>query len=117
MKKIYVILLLIIGASILSACDQGNTSQESALELGEVSNLHKATLQVEGMTCTSCALGIEYQLKNVEGVVAASVNYAKGTGFIIYNPGKVTAEEAAAASDVYPAYVIEDKPYTGGKKW
>jgi len=76
-------------------------------------NLRIAELKVEGMTCQSCAFGVEYQLKQVPGVVAADVNYPEGDGYIIYDSSLTNADEAAAASDVYLAFVIEDKTYKG----
>lgn len=78
-------------------------------------DLRIAQLKVDGMTCESCAFGVEYQLKQVPGVVAADVNYPEGDGYVIYDPSLTNADEAAAASDVYPAFVVEDKPYQGDK--
>ena len=100
------LLLLIFVVFIIGCANQPQISDNGDLRIAE--------LKVEGMTCQSCAFGVEHQLKQVPGVVAVDVNYPEGTGYVIYDPEKTAADEAAAASDVYLAYVVEDKPY-GGK--
>lgn len=56
-------------------------------------NLSQLTLKISGMTCSSCAAGIKYNLENLPGVSQAEVSYYKGQGTIIYNPEKITPEE------------------------
>lgn len=72
-------------------------------------NIHETTLAVEGMTCTSCALGVEYQLKQVEGVIDAKISYKEKGGYVKYDANKVNAQTIAQASDVYPVKVLSDK--------
>ena len=60
------------------------------------------------MTCPSCAFGVEYELKQLQGVYRAEVKYPEGTGTVIYDSSRISAEEIAAASTVYPASVVED---------
>jgi len=50
----------------------------------------KAVFPVLGMGCASCATTIEKTLNGMEGVVAATVNFAAATVFIEYNPLKTT---------------------------
>jgi len=88
---------IIIGLLLLSGC-----AVESA---PEVSNLQYATLEIKEMTCVSCALGVEYQFKQLDGVVDAVVSYETGIAEVSYDPDKITPEEIAQASDVYPASV------------
>ena len=133
MKVKTIFFLLVIGMLILSACTpQQTTKTESAevklpkaLEAYNVQmapktipqNLandgtHKATFALEGMTCPSCALGIEYQWKQLDGVYDAQINYPEGTGFVVYDTAKLSAEAIAAASTIYPARVTTDESYT-----
>lgn len=53
----------------------------------------KAELKIEGMTCASCVLHIENDLKDVEGVQGATVNLPMKTGEVIYDPTKVSEED------------------------
>lgn len=124
MKKNYALILLIIGILITSACTTNskitqikNTLQSETVlqninagtDLSNIENLHEATLDIKDMTCTSCALGVEYQLKQVDGVVGVKVIYEEGKGYVKYDADKVDAETIAKASDVYPTTVINDQ--------
>ena len=51
---------------------------------------NEATLGLIGMHCASCALTIEKVLQETPGVVTATVNLARETASVIYNPELVT---------------------------
>ena len=109
MKKIYLVVLAILGLLVVVGCSPtGNTTlqKESVVLTG---NIHEATLQVKGMYCASCAMGVEAQLKRVEGVIDADVSYKTGKCTVRYDADKVSAETIAQASTVYPANVVGDK--------
>jgi Cu+-exporting ATPase len=53
-------------------------------------------LDLEGMTCASCAARIEKGLNRLEGV-AASVNYATETASVDFDPGLVSVDELLRA--------------------
>jgi len=63
---------------------------------------------IGGMHCASCALLIEKNLKKLEGVKEASVNYAAEKAHIIYNPEEVSEQNIlkAVADSGYRAEVI-----------
>lgn len=61
------------------------------------------------MTCPSCAPGIEYALKQEDGVLEAKVSYQEGIGKVIYDPSKISKEEIIAAIKPYKAEMIEEK--------
>lgn len=52
----------------------------------------KKTFPVLGMTCAACAVSVESMLKNTEGVINASVNYANASVIAEYNQS-VNAEK------------------------
>jgi copper chaperone CopZ len=79
----------------------------SVKEISEQKSLETANLQFEGMDCPSCALGVEYELKQVSGVVDAKVMYPEGTGTVTFDSAIVDAETIAKASTVYPAKVVK----------
>ena len=83
----------------------GNTVSE----VSSPGNVREATLAIDGMYCSSCALGVEYQFKQVDGVIDADVSLAEGRGTVRFDADKVTAAVIAQASDVYLATVIEEK--------
>ena len=55
--------------------------------------LIKKTFPVEGMSCASCAVSVQYCLASVEGVSEATANYASKAAQITYNPAKITPKE------------------------
>lgn len=81
--------------------------EDSTDELQDFSGLETVILQVDGMSCRSCALGVEFELKEVEGVADAKISYEEGIATVVYNPSKVDPETIAEASTVYPASVIK----------
>jgi len=89
---------------LLMGCTASNLPSGAATALN--TNLAQANLEIEGMTCQSCALGVEYQLKQVEGVEDATIDYQKGTGIVTYDPSKVQPEDIAKASTIYPVKVV-----------
>ncbi|HEX9657667.1 MAG TPA: heavy metal translocating P-type ATPase [Bacteroidota bacterium] len=59
------------------------------------------TFQVEGMTCASCVKRVENALKEVNGVVDASVNLATETASIGFYKNRISVEQLhTAVSDV-----------------
>ena len=52
----------------------------------------EVTLEVGGMTCSSCAARIEKKLNRLDGV-EASVNYATETATVTYDPERVTTDD------------------------
>lgn len=101
------ILILVVLVIVVILGNIGITG-DTVKEVNTQQNLETANLQIEGMTCQSCALGVEYELKQVKGVVDAKVNYQDGTGTVTFDPAKVDAETIAKASTVYPAKVVSD---------
>jgi Cu+-exporting ATPase len=53
----------------------------------------QVTLDLEGMTCASCAMRIEKGLKKVPGVKDASVNFATEHAAVTYDPTQTTVEQ------------------------
>ncbi|MCL6560010.1 MAG: copper ion binding protein, partial [Firmicutes bacterium] len=49
----------------------------------------KATIDIEGMSCASCAARIGKALNDTEGVLEASVNFATGKAAVLYDPARL----------------------------
>lgn len=73
--------------------------------------LHEVTLNVGGMTCSSCADGIKYALKQKIGVIEAKITYPEGTGIVTYDPSKITDKEISQTIIElgYSAEIVQDK--------
>ena len=66
-------------------------------ETGTAVAPRKATLDISGMTCASCALRIEKKLKKTEGVTDATVNFALEKAVVEFDPSRVRAPELVEA--------------------
>lgn len=62
-------------------------------------NCQDAIINVEGMTCQSCVKSIESKISEVSGVLGITVSLEKKQAYVQFNPGKVSAENIAAAID------------------
>jgi copper chaperone CopZ len=71
------------------------------------SDAQTVSLAIEDMTCQSCALGLEYELEQLEGVYEANVDYTTGVGEVSYDPSVIDTETIAAGSTIYPASVVK----------
>lgn len=108
MKKYVIAGILTLAVLVVVVIAVNNRITGNAVtETATPQNLETANLEIEGMTCQSCALGVEYELKQVNGVVNAKVNYQDGTGKVTFDPNVVDAETIAKASTIYPANVVK----------
>lgn len=55
-------------------------------------NLTKKKLKIEGMHCTSCAMNIDFDLEDLEGVKSAKTSYASAECIVEFYEGKVSEE-------------------------
>ncbi len=62
-----------------------------------MSSVIKGNLKIEGMHCTSCAMNIDFDLEDLDGVVSAKTSYAKGECDVEFDAGKTNPEEIIAA--------------------
>jgi Cu+-exporting ATPase len=64
-------------------------------------------LDIDGMTCASCATRVEKKLSRVEGVDASSVNYATEEATVAYDPTRVEIDDLVEAVSAagYSAHV------------
>lgn len=52
--------------------------------------MKKIILNIEGMHCTSCAMNIDFDLEDLEGIKSAKTNYAKQKCEVELDENKVT---------------------------
>ena len=76
---------------ILSVSSCSQTTAQSADVTQEGLKNSSMAMGIEGMTCAmGCARAIETELKNVDGVCNAVVDFESATASIEFNPGLVT---------------------------
>ena len=78
-------------AIILSVSSCSETTAQSTDVTQEVLKNSTMAMGIEGMTCAmGCARAIETELKNVDGVSNAVVDFESATASIEFNPGLVS---------------------------
>jgi len=69
----------------------------------------KATLDISGMHCASCAMSVEGALKKVEGVSKAAVNFATEKAYVEYDPSALSVHDLERAVKDAGYSVIKQK--------
>ncbi|MFQ5666897.1 MAG: heavy-metal-associated domain-containing protein [Candidatus Binatia bacterium] len=88
-----VIVGLFVGLHLFSAvAGSGGTPTLTSTTAGTV-----ITLPVRGMTCVSCELAIESNLRKLDGVLAADASVAQSNVTVRMKPGAVSLDAIAAA--------------------
>ncbi len=49
----------------------------------------KIKLKIDGMHCTACAMNIDFDLEDLEGVASAKTSYAKAISEVEFDPVKI----------------------------
>lgn len=57
--------------------------------------MKKIKLNIEGMHCSSCAMSIDFDLEDLDGVKSAKTNYAKQTSEIEFDESKINESKIA----------------------
>ncbi len=53
----------------------------------------KKKFKIEGMHCTSCAITIDMDLEDLDGVEKVQTSYAKAETEVVFDEGKVSEEK------------------------
>lgn len=66
--------------------------------------------KVEGMHCSSCAMSIDFDLEDIEGVKSATTNYASQVSVVEIDNEKVKVEDIIKSIKRigYSAYLIKN---------
>ncbi|MFB6214342.1 MAG: copper ion binding protein, partial [Candidatus Bipolaricaulia bacterium] len=78
-------------------------------ELENQLNKEKADLDIEGMTCASCAQAVEKGLADLEGTEDVNVNIATDKATLSYDPDKVSKEDMVEAVEKTGYRVAEEE--------
>jgi len=76
-----------------------------------MSKIIKKKLKIEGMHCSSCAMNIDFDLEDLEGIKAAKTNYAKQESEVEFDEQKVKVEDIIKSVEKtgYKAFIQADK--------
>ena len=58
--------------------------------------MKKVTLKIDGMHCISCAMNIDGELEDTEGVIESNTNYAKQETDVEFDENKINLEQIVA---------------------
>ena len=53
----------------------------------------KTVFTISGMHCTSCAMNIDFELEDVDGITEAKTHYAKQISEVTFDQNKVNEEQ------------------------
>lgn len=84
-----------------------NVSANSPKGILETNHIIKAKLEIEGMTCTSCELSVDYALKSEKGVLSAESSYKTGIAYVKYDKTKVKPEQLKKAIEEKLGYKVK----------
>lgn len=72
--------------------------------------MQKVKLNISGMHCTSCAMNIDGELEDTEGIKESNTNYAKQQSEVTYDSKKISTDKIISIirklDDKYDAEVI-----------
>lgn len=51
------------------------------------------TLEITGMHCSSCAINIDFELEDRDGVTSVNTDYARQKSVVTFYPDKVTPKQ------------------------
>lgn len=89
-----------IGAAPLcDLCGRGAQAQAAvqATSAAIAQEADSVTLNVEGMTCGGCVIGVRKVLEKLDGVTKTDVSYEKKRAIVTFDKSKVTVEQMVAA--------------------
>lgn len=76
-------------------------------------NIVKKKLKINGMHCTSCAMNIDFELEDTEGVKEVKTSYVKQITEVSFDPEKVSIENMVSVikklDEKYDASLIQEK--------
>jgi len=93
-------------------------SEKSDTELSTSSGLMELRLEVQGMSCESCAEAIEKSLMEVKGIVRADVSYAEGMAVVVYDPATISQKRVVdSVPEPYAVRVLSERVLNNGSEF
>ena len=91
-------LVVLLGAALILGCvkTKEKTQTEKPGETVAI-NVQKVKLDIEGMTCSGCAFGVETALKKVDGVKQAGASFDEKSAEVEFDPAVAKVEQLVEA--------------------
>lgn len=89
----FLILLYVLMPNISPFLYNLSSDRNTASFINNSSELGKLHLKISGMTCSSCATGIKYELERLTGVTEAEVSFYRNRAAITYDFNKISPKE------------------------
>jgi copper chaperone CopZ len=88
----------LLGAALVFGCGKynENTPIPETKEVATAS-IQKVKLDVQGMVCTGCEIGVETALKKLAGVTGADADFASKSAEVEFDPQQVTVDKLVEA--------------------
>lgn len=116
-KNLLIPLIIIIsGIFIGSALLFSENNKSGSLNANVAqANLKKLNLEIKGMFCIGCRASIVKSLESTEGIIRADADPKTDSGWVIYDPLKITKEEILSNKifKIYPARIISEEDFKG----
>jgi copper chaperone len=87
----------VAGLGLAGALAMGGMVSEEVTQALTAEATKVATIQVEGMTCGGCAIGVRTALKRLDGVAGAEVSYEDQRAVVTFDPEKVSTDRMLEA--------------------
>lgn len=88
---------------------------DTVRKLGYEVRSEKRTFRIHGLHCASCVMRVENALKQVDGVLEASVNLTAGEAAVRWIAGAVHAEDLKSAAESAGDYHVDIREEVSGK--
>ena len=72
--------------------EKNSIKMKNSAQNGSASGGKKIDVKISGMTCVSCALGVEKKLNKLEGVQSVKVNFVSKEAIVEYDESKLSRE-------------------------
>lgn len=88
------LIVVFAGLIVIPLAVSWRLSASPAPQNGSQTNASQKTVQmrIAGMTCVSCAKGLEASLRNMAGVVKVAVDFKAGQAVVTFDTGKQSAQ-------------------------
>ncbi|MGV6828754.1 MAG: mercuric transport protein MerTP [Flavobacteriales bacterium] len=100
--------IIMIAFPYYSSVFYGDNKKE--IMVVDKSNIEKISVDIKGMTCTSCEEHIDHSVNELDGIININSSYENGKAEIEFDDTKTTIEEIEKAINKTGYKVIETKP-------
>jgi copper chaperone CopZ len=115
---IFITIALVLASVIGFRLTTHNTNSTNITQVVNTDNLRRVTLKIDGMYCASCPYNVENALKDMPGVVNATVGFigkeivngtVEGRGEVVYDSTKTNPDKMIQVILPYKGTTLTDE--------